>query len=61
MLDWQPISTAPFDRDLQLGVIEKGEIYALIFPCRRVQYQWVNARTGKSVFVDPTHWRDWSD
>ena len=40
MLDWQPISTAPFDRDLQLSVIEKEEVYALIFPCRRTS-NWV--------------------
>jgi hypothetical protein len=37
MLDWQPISSAPFDRDLQLSVIENEEVYALIFPCRRTQ------------------------
>ena len=23
---WQPIATAPFDRDLQLSVIENGEM-----------------------------------
>jgi hypothetical protein len=37
MLDWQPIATAPFDRDLQVSVIERGEIHTLIFPCRRTQ------------------------
>ena len=35
MRDWQPITSAPFDRDLQLSVIEKEEVYALIFPCRQ--------------------------
>jgi hypothetical protein len=61
MFDWQPISTAPFDRDLQLSVIENGKVYALVFACRRTQAGWIDARTGKSVFVDPTHWRVWSD
>jgi len=61
MLDWQPISTAPFDRDLHLSVIEKGEVYALVFPCRRMRDGWVHATTRHPVFVDPTHWRDWSD
>jgi hypothetical protein len=61
MLDWQPISSAPLDRDLELSVIEKGEVHALVFPCRRTQAGWVNAKTGQPVFVDPTHWRVWSN
>jgi len=61
MGDWQPISTAPFDRELQLSVIEKGEIHTLIFPCRRTQAGWIDSKTGKPVFVDPTHWRVWSE
>jgi hypothetical protein len=34
MLDWKPISSAPFDRDLEISVIKKGEVHALVFPCR---------------------------
>jgi hypothetical protein len=56
MPDWKPIATAPLDLDLRLGVIEKGDVYELVFPCRRGKYGWVDARTGKPVFVDPTHW-----
>ncbi len=59
MSNWHPISTAPFDRDLHLSVIENGEIYSLAFPCRRTASAWVHAATGKPVLVDPTHWRDW--
>jgi hypothetical protein len=59
MSDWLPIATAPLDRDLQLSVIEKGEVYALVFPCRRTQAGWTNSRTGKIVSVSPTHWREW--
>jgi hypothetical protein len=51
MPDWQPISSAPFDLDLQLSVIEKGEVHILIFPCRRVQAGWVDSKTVKPVFV----------
>lgn len=61
MRDWQPIATAPFDRDLQLSVIENDEVYELAFPCRRQEDGWVHARTGKLVFVDPTHWSSWSE
>jgi len=58
---WQRISTAPFDRDLQLGVIEGEDVHALVFPCRRVADGWVSATTGQRVAVSPTHWRNWDE
>jgi len=61
MREWRAIATAPFDRELQLSVIEKGEVYALAFPCRRREGGWINAKTGKPVFVEPTHWRFWPE
>jgi hypothetical protein len=61
MSDWQPIATAPLDRDLWLSVIENGEVYELVFPCRRGEHGWIHARTGKPVFIDPTHWSEWSE
>jgi hypothetical protein len=57
--DWHPISTAPFGRDLQVSVIEQGEVHALVFPCRRTQDGWMDVTTRKPVFIDPTHWREW--
>jgi hypothetical protein len=59
MSDWQPIASAPFDRDLELSVVERGEVFALVFPCRRTTSGWVSAATGQPVLVDPTHWREW--
>jgi hypothetical protein len=59
MMDWQPIASAPFDRDIQVSVIEKGEVHALIFPCRRTQNGWLRASTREQLFIDPTHWREW--
>lgn len=56
---WEPISTAPFDRDLELAVVEKGEAHALVFPCRRLLHGWVNAETGQQIEVHPTHWQEW--
>ena len=53
MDDWQPILTAPFDRVLQLSVIEKGEIYALVFPCRRTRYEWAHAENREAWFRGP--------
>jgi hypothetical protein len=61
MSEWQPISTAPFEIDLELSVIERGEVHALLFPCQRTLSGWVNASTESMVPVAPTHWRKWAD
>jgi hypothetical protein len=60
MGNWQPIGSAPFDRDLQLGVIEADEVHALVFPCRRAVVGWVD-KAGDRVDVSPSHWRDWPE
>jgi hypothetical protein len=59
MLDWQPIASATFDRDIQVSVIEKGEVHALVVPCQRTQSEWLHASTRQQLFIDPTHWREW--
>ena len=59
MGEWQPISSAPFDQDLELSVIEANEAHALVFPCRRIANGWLNVKMNSQVFVDPTHWRLW--
>jgi hypothetical protein len=57
---WQPASTAPFDRDLELAVIDDDGTYALVFPCRRVLGGWMNARTSEVMTrLVPSHWREW--
>jgi hypothetical protein len=56
---WKSISTAPFDRDLELAVIDKDGLHALVFPCRRILRGWINSETEEWVEVHPTHWRDW--
>ena len=58
---WQPISIAPFDRDLELAVRDGGDLRVLIFPCRRILGGWVKAATRERICVSPTHWRHWSD
>lgn len=63
MLDlmiWLKIETAPFDRDVEVAVVEDdGKIYPVIFPCRRVLGGWTKAASGGPVAIHPTHWRDW--
>jgi hypothetical protein len=56
---WHPISTAPFDCDLELAVIDGGGTHALVFRCRRARIGWINALTSKRIDIDPTHWRKW--
>jgi hypothetical protein len=56
---WQIISSAPFDRDLELAVIDEAGLHALVFPCRRIVGGWMNAATKERLGVHPTHWREW--
>jgi hypothetical protein len=56
---WQPIATAPFDRDLELAVLDGDGTHALVFPCRRILGGWMNSQTRAQIEVRPTHWRDW--
>jgi hypothetical protein len=58
---WLPVSIAPTDSDLEVCVIEKGAVYALIFPCRRSGSDWVDASTKRPIDIKPTHWRLWTD
>ena len=58
---WQPISSAPFDLDLELAVIDRTEVHALAFPCRRIYDGWHNTVTKRRIDVRPTHWREWKD
>jgi hypothetical protein len=58
-MDWKPIDTAPFDREVELAVIDGAGVHTLTFPCRRVFSGWANAETKKRLYyISPTHWRD---
>jgi len=62
MMMWMTIETAPFDRDLELAVIEAdGIAHSLAFPCRRALEGWIKTATGRPVEVHPTHWRNWDN
>jgi hypothetical protein len=56
---WQPISLAPFDRNLELAVINYQGTHALVFPCRRILGGWLKSEINERVDVRPTHWREW--
>ena len=57
---WHPISNAPFDRDLELGVADSHSVRVIPFPCRRILGGWIKAETKTRIDVCPTHWREWS-
>jgi hypothetical protein len=57
--EWESVSTAPFDYDLELAVINFDGTHALVFPCRRSVGGWVKAETRARIDVQPTHWRHW--
>jgi hypothetical protein len=57
---WEPITTAPFDSELELAVLDEDGEHSLVFPCRRTPAGWVNAETAARIDVHPTHWRAWT-
>jgi hypothetical protein len=56
---WKIIATAPFERDLELAVIDKDGPHVLVFPCRRALSGWIKAESREWIDVSPTHWREW--
>ena len=52
---WRDIETAPFDRELELAVID-GEIN-LLGTCIRRADNWFDADTLGPIKVTATHWR----
>lgn len=56
---WEGIATAPYERALELAVIEGNRVHALIFACRRTPSGWIKDTTLERVVIHPTHWRPW--
>ena len=54
--EWREIATAPFDRELELAVIDGG-VGVLDFSCIRHGEVWLDAQTLKPVDIAATHWR----
>jgi hypothetical protein len=62
-MQWKLIDTAPFDRELELAVINGKGTHPVAFPCRRLTDSgWIDVETNNRVYfyyARPTHWRDW--
>jgi len=56
---WNPISTVPLNRNVQVAVIDQQGIHQLVFPCVRIADGWLTAKTKQRIDLKPTHWREW--
>jgi hypothetical protein len=56
-MKWQPISTVPRDKDIEVCVIE-GEPHVFVSACRLTEAGWIEARTKRLLDIRPTHWRN---
>lgn len=58
--NWRQISTAPYNRELELRVTENGQTATLEFPCLRTNEEaWINVDLGSEIKVEPIEWRIW--
>jgi len=57
---WHPISTAPHNQDLEIGVLDENGFVTIPFPCRQTNASdWVNTDLGTRVYMRPATWRVW--
>jgi hypothetical protein len=57
---WHPISTVPCNRDVELRLVDEGQIVTLQFPCRQLNAgEWMNADLGTRIQIEPVEWRIW--
>ena len=55
-LEWREIATAPFDREIELAVIN-DHVDLLQGTCLRRGNDWLDAETLRPLTVTATHWR----
>ena len=57
---WHSISTAPNNQELELRIVQVGEIAPLEFPCLQTNAgQWINVDLGSGIKINPVEWRVW--
>ena len=57
---WRPVSTAPYNHDLELRVSEDGSVATMPFPCRHTNKdEWINVDLGVPLKIQPVEWRAW--
>lgn len=57
---WRPISTAPFNQELELRIAEDGSISTLEIPCLQTnEGVWIDVDLGTEIHINPVEWRVW--
>ena len=49
---WHPISTAPFNQDLELMVLDHDRKFVIPFPCRQTTHGWIDSDLGVCLKSD---------
>jgi hypothetical protein len=59
-MDWQPINTAPLNRNVEIAISDGTGVHAVACACRLTERGWIAAESKRAFYwVRPTHWRDW--
>jgi hypothetical protein len=59
---WHPISTAPYNQNLELRIVDGSEAAeeVLPFPCRHLNSgEWLDPDLGVRLQIKPVEWRVW--
>ena len=57
---WRAISTVPYNQELELRIVENGQIVTLEFPCLKTNADaWINVDLGTEIKIQPVEWRVW--
>jgi hypothetical protein len=60
--EWNPISTAPAEQDLEVRREDSFGRYVLLFPCRFLPGQgWINSQLETLLPAAPVDWRPWDE
>lgn len=57
MTYWQPIATAPFNRKVEVAVLDPDGSHRFSYRARLTHGGWLSDDIG-FIEVDPTHWRE---
>jgi hypothetical protein len=58
--DWEPIDTAPIDKDVTVLVTDGVSEYRIPYRCRlTVAFGWVNSSKGTALAVKPIKWKSY--
>ena len=57
--NWHPVSTAPFNRDVEVRIVDAKGLGVAPFPCRQTTSGWINADLYVRMELIPVAWRPW--